>query len=968
MEDYQPLKGSLHKSFGFKLDCKGHLADKSVVYCLHCEKSFSYHQHHSNTSLLYHLRKKHPQIASEEGESDSEITVISDNCNMDFRGYPLSSNVPPNFRRRGERGVSGQVLDRRKSTVWNYYIQLNEMFVECNICKRQLSYHNSTTTMREHLVRKHNIRDNVPPVVDTTAVAGAPIPATSLQPMALPIFPCSSSTSATTANTSLFQPDLQIVVKEEHQDAALSPEQWAAKRARITVAPPAVGGGAAANPASGQNLEPSNSNNGLLYGESNNFENNRSDNGAKQSCDKRASVLTELIMEMVHRDLQPLSVVEERGFCLLLGCLEPQYPVPSPSQLGSLIWHRYDVLKRHLQQYLQSGLASRAITLCTEYWQSVAGCEVGTGGRPFVTVSAHFVDKDWRMARCVLQTRPVPDIGESAGGKGLAQFGEILKEVLSEFHLPQSSVFCVVHDTLRTSDGRATESTRAKKKKDSHIGGPGQTSQDIPECWVALHCAGEALKLCIQEGLKMDPVRQALAEARRIISHFHHNTHAATALIQKAEAANKPGACLVLDDPRRWATAIDMCDSLLELKWVVSSVLEEQKAAPNLADHQWRLIQELVPVLKTFRIAASFMSEDVNVSISALLPCLHGVSRILGQHVAETSCPVARGVMETVQSGMEQQWKLGEDEALLENPAVLSSFLDPRFKELRFLSPHARSKLHDRVKELLSAQAQTEADEMSLECDKGGDDEEGEEGTDRGLTNVRQENSKASVAPVDSPMSCGSNEGDITVLQQQLKGLSQTSGFQVIEEGLGESLRYTSGNGPRRVSAAAGLSNPLRGDTKPSSYRLVSPTPKSMYDILLGEDPTERMPEIHQQLENYIAEPLCKRSLSPLHWWRCKEHRFPAVARLARTFLAIPATAVPADRAFAPRETTVAQRRAILGPQHLEHILFLHQNSDYVETLMGGSKVHNDGGSDRNAAKQTRETLYQSLVSYESMP
>ncbi|XP_010868798.3 zinc finger BED domain-containing protein 4 isoform X2 [Esox lucius] len=894
-------------------------------------------------------------------------SVISDNSNMDFRGYPLSSNVPPNYRRRGERGVAGQVLDRRKSTVWNYYIQLNEMFVECNICKRQLSYHNSTTTMREHLVRKHNIRDNVPPVLDNTAVAGAPIPATALQPMALPGFPCSSSTNAPTANTGLFQPDLQIVVKEEQQDAALSPEQWAAKRARITIAPPAVGDGATANPAPRQNLEPSNSNNGLLYSENSNFGDiNRSENGVKQSSDKRTGVLTELIMEMVYRDLQPLSVVEERGFCLLLSCLEPQYPVPSPSQLGSLIWHRYDVLKRHLQQYLQSGLAPRGITLCTECWQSVAGCEVGTGGRPFITVSAHFVDKDWRLARCVLQTRPMPDIREAACGRGFTQFGESLKEVLSEFHLPQSSVFCIVHDAPRTSDGRGTESTRLKKKKDSHIGGPGQVPQDLPEGWVALHCAGEALKLCIQEGLRMDPVRQALAEARRIISHFQHDAHAATALIHKAEAANKAGACLVLDDPGRWATAIDMCDSLLELKWVVSSVLEEQKAAPNLADHQWRLIQELVPVLKTFRIAASFMSEDVNVSISALLPCLHGVSRILGQHVAETTCPVARGVMETVQSGMERQWRLGEDEALLENPAVLSSFLDPRFKELRFLSPHARSKLHDRVKDLLSAQAQTEADEISRECDKGGDDEDGEEGTDKVMTNIRQDISKSSVAPMDSPMSCESNEGDITVLQHQLK-VSQTSASQVIEEGLGESLRYSTGNGPRRVGGVAGLSNPLKGDTKPPSYRQVSPIPKSMYDILLGEDPTERMPEIHQQLENYIAEPLCKRSLSPLHWWRSKEHRFPAVARLARTFLAIPATAVPADRAFAPRETTVAQRRAILGPQHLEHILFLHQNSDYVEKLMGGSKGHEDRGSDRNAAKQTRETLYQSLVSYESM-
>uniref|UniRef100_A0A4W5K2U1 Zinc finger BED-type containing 4-like 2 n=1 Tax=Hucho hucho TaxID=62062 RepID=A0A4W5K2U1_9TELE len=705
MEGYKPLKGSLYGSFGFKLDAKGILTDKSIVYCFHCEQSFSYHR--SKTSLQYHLRKKHPL---------------------------------------------------------------------------------------------------------------------------------------------------------EQQDAALSPEQGMAKRARITCAPPNVGGGANANPVCSRDLEPSNSNTGLLYSENNHFgDRNRSGTCIKESNDKRTGFLTDLILEVVYRDLQPLSVVEERGFRLLLSCLEPQYPVPSPSQLGSLIWHRYDVLKRQLQQCLQSGLAPRGITLCTEYWRSLAGCEVGASGRLFFTVSAHFIDKDWRLARCVLQTRPVPDIRERACGSGFTQFENL-------------------------------------------IAGPGQSPPDLPESWVALHCAGEALKLCIQEGLWMEPVRQALSEARRIISHFQHDTPAAAALIHKAEAANKAGACLVLDDPGRWATTINMCESLLGLKWVVSSVLEEQKAAPNLVDHQWRLLQELVSVLKTMRIAASFLNEDINVSISALMPCLHGVFRVLRQHIAESSCPVARGVMETVQSGMERQWRLGEEEASLDSPAVLSSFLDPRFKELRFLSPHARSKLHDKVKELLSAQAQIEAEEISREHDKGGDDEKGEEGRERGVTNMRLINSQSTIVHLQPP-----------------------------------------------------------------SHNHVSPVAKTMYDILLGEDPTVRMPEIHQQLENYIAEPLCKRSLSPLHWWRSKEHRFPAVARLARIFLAIPTTAVAADRAFAPRETTVAQRRAILGPQHLDHILFLHQNNDYVEKLMGGSTGHGERDSDRNGAKKTRETLYQSLVSYESI-
>ncbi|KAJ8275665.1 hypothetical protein COCON_G00074170 [Conger conger] len=903
---------------------------------------------------------------------------------MNFSPYALSSSLGPSLKRRGERGIGGlgrplycTAGDRRKSKVWNYYTQLSESHVECNVCKKQLSFHNSTTTMREHLVRKHSIRDSGPPPPGGAVVAPAPAPL--MPPIPLPSFPSNS----TTAPAPMLQPVVSLVVKEEQQDADIPLDSAEAKRARTTCATTSAGGGSLnPNPASAHEQDPSQSSlSGYHYhengGAGNNSANNSGSGGTRGCSNKRAGLLTELILEMVFRDLQPLSVVEERGFRLLLGCLEPLYPMPSPSQLGSLLWHRYHILKQHLEQHLQASLAPRCLAICTERWRSLAGCGVGGAGRLYLTVSAHFIDKDWRLARCVLETRPVPEFGEEAGERGGAQLGDTLRAVLSEFRLPENFVFCVVHDTPWASEAR--EGGRPGREQDCRnqgeatqcSAGPSQASlQNLPAGWVALLCAGEALKLCVQEGLRVEPVRQALAAARGIVSHFQHNLFAAAALNHKAEAANKAEARLVLDDPGRWATAIDMCESLLELKWVVSSVLEEQKAAPNLADHQWRLLQELVPVLKTVRIAAAFLTEDTNAPISALMPCLHGVSRLLGQRMGESSCPVARGVMERVRAGMEQRWRLGEQEVLLDSPAVLSSFLDPRFKELRFLSPNARSKLHDRVKDLLSTQAYAEdgdahghAEEEEEEEEE--EDEERREGSGVGLSNSL---STPRVAPLGSPVSCGSaEEGDIIMLQQQ-QGVAPgvlIGQPQVSDCDLGGASHCAGG------SSRAGLSGSPKADVvHPGVRERSSPAAQSMYDILLGEDPTERMPEIHQQLENYIAEPLCKRSLSPLHWWRAKEHRFPAVARLARKYLAIPATAVPADRAFAPREAPAAQRRGTLGPQHLDHILFLHQNSDYVEHLKGGTMVRREidssGGAANHSGQQTRETLYQSLVSYEN--
>ncbi|XP_069042563.1 E3 SUMO-protein ligase ZBED1 [Lepisosteus oculatus] len=873
---------------------------------------------------------------------------------MEFPGYSLPSGLGPPLKRRGERGAGGPLgrplycasVDRRKSKVWNYYTQLSESHVECNVCKKQLSFHNSTTTMREHLVRKHSIRDNGPapaPAPPAAAAAGNhSLPALLAPPPPAPFLPGPGGAGGGAAAL--------VVVKEETQEAEVSPEGGESKRARLGGSA-AGGGGAGAGggiPAGAPEPEPPSHSllSGLFYPEA-----GGGGGGARGCSSKRAGLLTDLILEMVFRDLQPLSLVEERGFRLLLGCLEPQYPAPSPSQLGSLLWHRYHALKQHLEQHLSASLPPRGLTLCAERWRSLGAG--GGGGRLYLTVSAHFVDRDWRLARCVLETRPVPELAEGAPE---AQLGAALRSVLSEFRLPESAVSSVVHDRCW-----APEEQEGRQDREA-----------LPAGWAALCCAGEALKLCVQEGLSAEPVRQALAAARAIVSHFQHDARAAAALNPKA------GARLVLDEPGRWATALEMCESLLELKWVVSSVLEEQKAPPNLADHQWRLLQELAPVLRTVRIAAAFLSEDANAAVSALMPCLHGVARLLGQRMAESGCAAAQGVMGRVRAQMERRWQLGEEEALLGSPAVLASFLDPRFKELRFLSPDARSKLHNRVKELLSAQSYSEEEERESGRGAGAGEVEREgSGLELGIGLGMGGTLSASTAPpLDSPMSCGSGEeSDLIVLQQQQQGggaqVAMATSPQVTDKplGLGGAV-----GGSGRVPSVSGRTSAGKGElpAAPTARDRTSPEPQSMYDLLLGEDPTERMPEIHQQLENYIAEPLCKRSLSPLDWWRAKEHRFPAVARLARQYLAIPATAPPADRAFAPRETPAAQRRATLGPQHLDHILFLHQNCDYLERLRGGAAGRREpAGSSTLAARaaanpQARESLYQSLVSYEN--
>ncbi|XP_075774069.1 E3 SUMO-protein ligase ZBED1-like [Pelodiscus sinensis] len=676
--------------------------------------------------------------------------TVQEEISMVFNTYSVATNLGPAARRKREKGANHDgtntslYVDRRKSKVWNYYTKLGDAYVECNVCKKQLSFHNSTTTMREHLVRKHSIRDTL----------------------------------------------LSQLKDDQASESDYVAQENMIKRSR--------------------QMTPEN----YMY-------------HAASCSEPRTDVILELVLEMIFRDLHPLSVVKDKGFGLLIGYLEPNFTLPSPIQLSSMLWHRYNVVKQHLERYLQT---AQSIVICVEFW-------VSQPNQTYLTITANFIDGEWRRARCTLETLLVHET------KGEGDLGEKLYSILSEFGLSNKSIFCVMHDTL--------QNTMMNSQQLKRVYG-----------WTSLCCAAHILHLCIKAGLEIEQVQETLTAARGIVSYFQQDAKATCSLNSKLEAINKTKLKLVMDVGSRWITTIEMCESLLDLKWAIMSLLEEHPkgtlAVQNLADHQWKLLQDLVPVMRTIKIATSFLREEQNISISSLMPCIHGIVAAIGQQLEESS-DVIKMVVGNIRSELMQRWSISEDEKVLESPAIIASFLDPRFKEMRFLSPSLRSELHKRVKNMLSQVFNHQSPSSTQFW-------------------VPNSDYKAEVGEAGSQMSAHKDRGP-------------SGQFQ------------------------------------------------SMYDILLGKDPTESMPEIHQQLENYIVEPLCKRSTNPLDWWKTNEHRFPAVARLGRQYLSIPATVVLPDQAFAANESTLEHRRAVLAPENLDQILFLHQNFDFLESMRNSNEM-----------------------------
>ncbi|CAB5159974.1 unnamed protein product [Rhizophagus irregularis] len=61
----------------------------------------------------------------------------------------------------------------------------------------------------------------------------------------------------------------------------------------------------------------------------------------------------------------------------------------------------------------------------------------------------------------------------------------------------------------------------------------------------------------------------------------------------------------------------------------------------------------------------------------------------------------------------------------------------------------------------------------------------------------------------------------------------------------------------------------------------------------------------------------------PFNWWSKNENRFPILSKMARKYLAIPATFTPSERLFSDARNLMTVRHTSLSPSTFKHLLFL---------------------------------------------
>lgn len=202
--------------------------------------------------------------------------------------------------------------------------------------------------------------------------------------------------------------------------------------------------------------------------------------GTAKSCltKGRQEELTRGIAWMCALDMRPMNIVTGRGFRRFCHLMNPSFKVPCRATVTKHVDLLYQELKKEVIEETQG----TCMSLTTDMWTSVAQ-------RGFITVTGHYITKDWALKCKVLATRPIDD---KHTGKNIAQ---ALLSIKEEFHIKELVALTTDNAANMVVAGREAEVTR------------------VP-------CFSHTLQLVVNEILKVPEVSGPLTESRKLVSYL----------------------------------------------------------------------------------------------------------------------------------------------------------------------------------------------------------------------------------------------------------------------------------------------------------------------------------------------------------------------------------------------------------------------------------------------------------------
>ena len=368
---------------------------------------------------------------------------------------------------------------------------------------------------------------------------------------------------------------------------------------------------------------------------------------------------------MLVEDLQPSSIVEDRGFQKFLKVLDLRYIPPSRrSIMRDHIPKIYDEVKEEFKSLLQNEV--QFCTITTDLWTSRT-----TMG--FMTVTCHFLTNEWELKSIVLDT-PRIDVSHTAENLKAA-----LLTITDDWGIT-TKISCAITDNANNIVAA--------------IRGTG---------WQHLPCFAHTINLIVTNSIPEVPeVEQIIQSAKNIISFFHQSSKASDKLQTVQTQQNLQQQKLIQHVETWWNSVFFMLEHLVEQDPAVRTALcLLDRNDLILPTEKVTIIREVIEILRPFEIVTREMSADSYISISKIIPLSKSLQRMAG---SGGGTAIAGSLVEKLSTRMMRKFSGIEENRLLAS----STLLDPRLKKLAFSDAGTA----DRIARSLSSEAasQTSSD------------------------------------------------------------------------------------------------------------------------------------------------------------------------------------------------------------------------------------------------------------------
>ncbi|CAH2104773.1 unnamed protein product [Euphydryas editha] len=381
---------------------------------------------------------------------------------------------------------------------------------------------------------------------------------------------------------------------------------------------------------------------------------------------------------MICTDLQPLQIVENKGFINFVETLNSDYVLPNRKTLSEK--YLPELYQAHCSSLCNMLDTVKDIAITTDMW-------ISDSNKCYLTVTAHFIFNSKIYAR-TLTTIEVKDAHSSA------VIANVLQAALEKWRILDKVVTIV---TDNASNMKNAISNFLNKR--NH------------------YCVAHTLNLVVMDSRKTNtPFTPLLSKYHNLVKFFKQSSKADHKLTQIQEQINAPIVKLKQDVITGWKSIFLMTERLLQTKIPISAALSTINSAPeNLSANEWEQIQDCVNILNPIEQMTNILSGEKYPSLSSAIPLVRNVQISLMRKVPLTE--MGKELKNTLLNQISK--RLGVLES--NKTAAKSTLLDPRYKKTAFGLETNAERAYQWVLEELGTVINEKNDtglEISTQCDE----------------------------------------------------------------------------------------------------------------------------------------------------------------------------------------------------------------------------------------------------------